>query len=222
MKKIILLVISLLLVTGCAVKYNVVINEDLTLTEEAKLTGTSSFFDNYYKTTKTNVLKSMIDIYKDILDENKYTYELKEDTIPYVLVNKKYDNVSEYTNNSILFNGYFDEVKYTEDGNIKRIETMGYMPNDPDNPDRFNIKELEISITCPYKVTNNNAKNYNKETNTFYYELNSESDKILLEYDVSKKFDPNGNNLLIIIIGLVIIVGLWTTVVMLDKKEKKK
>ena len=222
MKKIILLVISLLLVTGCAVKYNVVINEDLTLTEEAKLTGTSSFFDIYYKTTKTNVIKSMIDIYKDILDENKYTYELKEGTTPYVLVSKKYDSVSDYTNNSILFNGYFDEVKYTEDGNIKRIETMGYMPNDPDNPDRFNIKELEISITCPYKVKNHNAKGYNKETNTFYYELNSDSDKILLEYDVSKKFNPHEDVLKTIIISLVILIVVWVSFILFIKKEKKK
>ena len=216
-----MLVSVLLLITGCSVKYNVVINEDLTLNEEAKLTGTDEFFSNYYKTTKTNVLKTMIEIYGDILSDKNYTYELVEDTTPYVKVNKKYDSVKDYVDNSILFNDYFDEVNYTEDGNIRRIETIGFNDNDPDNPERFNIKELEISITSPFKVKNHNAKNINKNTNTYYYQLNSKNDKIILEYDISRRYNPNTDKILMIIVCALIIIASWLAILILNKKSKK-
>lgn len=220
MKKIVILIGALLLVTGCSVKYNIVINEDLSVSEEAKLTGTEKFFDVYYKTTKKHVLEGMIDIYKDQLIENKYQYELIEDKVPYVLVNKKYDSVNEYINNSKLFNNYFDEIKYTENKNIRRIETFGYNENDIDNPDRFVIEELEITITCPYVVKNNNAKDVNKQTNTYYYELNKDNNKILLEYDISKKFNPNADLIKTLIIAVIVVVITWITVVVLTKKNK--
>lgn len=221
MKKIVILIIMLFLVTGCAVKYNVTINEDLSIIEEAKLTGTTDFFANYYKTTKTNVLKSFIEIYQDILDENNYQYELKEEETPYVLVNRKYDTINNYINGSILFNEYFDEIKYTEDGKIKKLETIGFRPNDPDNADRFNVKSLEIYITCPYEVKNHNAKKVDKQTNTFYYELNEENNKILFEFDSESKFNPNADLIMIIIIGVLVIVGCWIVLIYLNKKNNK-
>ena len=70
MKKIVLLLVIVFLITGCSVKYNITINEDLTLVEEAKLTGTDDFFANYYKTTRKNVLKSIVEVYEDYLNEN--------------------------------------------------------------------------------------------------------------------------------------------------------
>ena len=222
MKKIVMLLVMIFLVTGCAVKYNVVINEDLTLTEEAKLTGTSDFFDIYYKTTKKNVLLSMVDIYKDVLDDNNYQYELVDEEIPYVTVTKTYNSVNDYVKDSILFNDYFDEVKYIENGNIKKIETVGYNGNDIDNPDRFDVKELEISIKCPYKVTNHNAKEVNKQTNTYYYELNDENNKIMIEYDTTSKFNPDNELITMIIVCIIIIIVSWIIAIVFVKKNKNK
>lgn len=225
MKKTILLIIALFLLTGCSAKYNASINEDLSIIEEAKLTGTESFFANFYKTTKKHVLEDFIDIYKNILDEKKYQYEIVTDKTktPYVLVNKKYNTINEYIDNSMLFNGYFDKIKYTENGNIKKIETVGYHENDINDPERFDVKELEISITCAYKVKNHNAKEVNKKTNTYYYELNKKNGyKILLEFDASKKFNPSDEILNTILICLGIIVLAWLLILILNKRKKIK
>ena len=222
MKRIIVLLLTIFLITGCKVNYNLVINEDLTLTEEANLTGTSEFFNNYYKTTKKNVLKSLLEIYQDNLNDNNYNYELKDDNVPYVLVSKKYNSIDEYTKNSILFNGYFDEVKYTVDGNIKKIETVGFNPNESDNPDRFDIKSLNISIKCPYVVKNHNAVKVDESTNTFFFELDNEHEKILFEFDSSSKFNPNKNLIRTIIICILAIIATWITVYYLNKKNNKK
>lgn len=221
MKKITILIIALFLITGCSVKYNLVINEDLSIIEEAKLTGTDDFFATYYKTTRTNVLKSMIDIYQSSLEENNYQYELVEDSLPYVKVTRKYSNANEYVSSSILFNNYFEEVKYTEDGNLKKIETIGYNGNIPDDQEQFDIKELEIVITCPYEVKNHTAKKVNKETNTYYYELNEENNKILLEYDISNKFNPKADLIKTLIIMGITLVLVWVIIIYLIKKNNK-
>lgn len=221
MKKIVILIIALFLVTGCSVKYNVVINEDLSVEEEAKLAGTEDLYKIYYKTTKKHVLENLLNLQKDALDENNYQYELIEDNEPYVVVNKKYDSVKEYIDNSKLFNDYFDEIKYTEDKNIRKIETIGYNEDDVDNPERFVVEKLEIAITSSYVVKNHNAKDVNKTTNTYYYELDDENNKILLEYDISKKFNPNGELMQKLVIAFIIIVVIWVTVVILTKKSKK-
>ena len=221
MKKIVILIIAVFLITGCSVKYHVVINEDLTLIEEAKMTGTQELFDNYYKTTKTNVLNSFLEIYQDILTENNYQYEMIQDETPYVLVTRKYENANDFVNSSKLFNDYFEEIKYTEDGNKKKIETTGFLGNDPENSDRFDVKELEISITCPYKVINHTAKELDLNTNTYYFELADENDIILLEYDTSSKFNPNSELYKTIATCLLILLGIWIIIVCVNKKNNK-
>ena len=220
MKKIFILILFLFLITGCSVKYDLVINEDLTINEKARLTGTNDFFANYYKTTKINVLKSYLDVYENTLKENNYSYEIVKDDIPYVTVEKNYSSISEYTNKSVFLSDYFEEVKYTENGNIKKIETSGYdMGSEDDNRDRFYLRELSISIKCPYKVVNHNAKKVDDKTNTYFYELDNE-DKIILEFDSSSKFNPNAKIIMILLIMLAIIVASWLTVFILNKKNK--
>ena len=216
------LCLFLLLITGCSVKYNLAINEDLSITEESIIEGSDDLYNTYYKTTKKNILKSLLDIYKTDLDDNNYTYELTEGISPYVTITRKYDSVGEYLNNSKMFNGYFDDIKYTENGNYKRIETIGFNKNESDNQDRFYVEKLTISIKCPYVVTNHNAKNVDKQTNTYYYELSEDSElKVLLEYDISQKYNPNGDIIWIIIISIAIIAIIWFIVFILNKNQKK-
>jgi hypothetical protein len=121
----------------------------------------------------------------------------------------------------LLFNKYFEEVKYSEDGNVKKIETIGYNGDIPDDQDQFSIRELEISITCPYKVKNHTAKKVNKETNTYYYELNDENNKILLEYDTSTKFNPNSDLIRTLLILFGIVIASWIIIIIVSKKNKK-
>ena len=214
-----MLVTILFVLTGCTAKYSITINEDLTVNEEANLAGTSEFYATYYKSTKKNVLKMLIDSYKSVLDENNYKYELVEEEEPYIKVQKKYDNVKDYVEKTILFNDYFDTVKYSENGNIKKIETEGYYANNKEDPNRFDIEKLEISITCPYKVVNNNAKIVNKKTNTYYFDLFKDN-KIIFEYDSSQKFNPNEGEFIKILIILSIVVVGWLTVIIMNKKNK--
>lgn len=221
MKKIVILAFIIFALTGCGVRYNIEIKNDLSVMEEANLFGTESFYKTYYKTTKYSVLDSFLDNYKDILKNNNYTYELVDNINPYVNVKKNYDSIESYINNSILFNDYFEKINYTKNGKIAKIETEGFNINDPDNPDRFYVRDLKIAIKCNFKVTNTNATNYDKKNNIYYFEMNEDTKdfKILLEFNTASKFIMNQDIYILMIVMALIVIASWVAVFVLKKKN---
>ena len=213
MKKIVIILL-LLVVTGCDVNYNVKINEDLTIIEEAYISGNDEFYQPFYKTTRINVLKEMLENYKDTLIENKYTYELIESYNPSIIVKKEYNDITSYINSSLLFNDYFEKINYTKEGNIVKIETEGFNPNEEDNPDRFFVRNLDIAITSSYKVVNSNASKIDKKTNTYHFVMDENTDdfKIILEIDTSSKFNPNMEIYVMILVGIILVIASWVFV----------
>ena len=223
MKKIFFVLISLFLITGCSVNYNVIINEDLSITERINIKENDDFYSTYYKTTRNNVLSGIIDNYKDLLEENNYKYTLNKGVNPTVTIERKYDNIDSFLNNSKFFNDYFDEIKYNVNGNIVTIETIGFNPNEEDNPDRFNVLELDVSITSVYNIINNNASSIDESTNTYHFIMNGDTTdfKILLEFDKSSKFNPFMKKLIMIIIAILMIIITWISLFVYSKKKKK-
>lgn len=221
MKKIVILAF-LLLLTGCTAEYNISINEDLSISETAYCYGDSDMFDTYYMTTRSNVLGEILDVYTDGLKENGYEYELMEGTNPYVVLSRKYSDIGDYVNKTILLNDYFDEIKYTKNGDILKIETVGFHPNEENDPNRFYITNLDIAITSSYKVINHNATKIDDNTNTYHFEIKEDTEdfKIILELDTTKKFNPLEKTYLTIIITVLIIIAAWIMVFVLNKKKK--
>ena len=210
MKRIVILLL-LLVVTGCSVNYKVNINEDFSIVEEADIRGNEDFYQPFYKTTKVNVLKEILDDYKETLVEYKYDYELIEDYNPSIVIKKEYNDIASYLNSSLLFNDYFEKINYTKEGNIVKIETEGFNPNEEDNPDRFYVRHLDISITSAYKVINSNASKIDKKSNTYHFEMDENTDdfKIFLEIDTSSKFNPNLEIYVMILGGFILVIVSW-------------
>lgn len=219
MKKILFLACLLLLLTGCTAKYDIKINEDLSVNESIYMYGDEELFDTYYKTTRVNVLKELLEPYEDLLKENKYQYEVNQDG--YIYIFRKYDNIKECIDNSILFNDYFEKINYTKNGDKIKIETEGFHPNSTDDPERFYVDDLTISITSSYKVTNNNATSINDDTNTYSFNLKGDMDdfKVMFEMDTTSKFNPNMKMYITIGVTVLIIIGAWITVLVLNKKK---
>ena len=219
MKKIVILLL-LCLTTGCSVNYKVNINEDLTIIEEAEIKGNEAFYQPYYKTTKVNVLKELLEGYKETLIENNYDYELLENYNPSIKIKKQYNDINSYLNNSLLFNDYFEKINYTENNKNVKIETEGFNPNEEDNPDRFYVRDLDIAITCAYNVVNSNAVKIDKKTNTYHFQMdeNTKEFKILLEFDTSSKFNPNIEIYVMILVGVLMVIASWIFVY----KSKRK
>ena len=222
MKKNIFLLLILFLLTGCSCNYNVRINKDLTLDEEITIYGTSRLYNAYYKTNKLDVLKDNLENYLDEIKENNYEYSLKENEEPCIILKKKYQNIEEYLNNSKFFNDYFDEISYNKEGSIVNVETIGFNPNEEDNPDRFYVENAIININVAYEVNNANTEDIDNKTNTFRYHLTEEEKefKILINYDLSKKYNPYKKNTVYIVIAILIIIITWTIFYFVNRKKK--
>ncbi len=222
MKKKVFLLLILFLLTGCSCRYDVSINNDQTVNEEVIIYGTNRLYNTYYKTNKVDVLKENLENYIEDLEENNYEYYLKEDTEPYIVIKKKYSNMEDYLNNSHFFNDYFDEISYNKEGNIVKIETVGFNPNEEDNPDRFYVEDALINIKIDYEVGSANTEVIDDKTNTFTYSLLEDTNdfKILINYDLSTKFNPHKKNMIYIVIAILVIIITWITMFFVNRKKK--
>ena len=222
MKKNIFLLLILFLLTGCSCNYNVSINKDLTIDEEVTIYGTNRLYNAYYKTNKADVLLENLENYLEEIKENNYEYSLIEEGEPHIIITKKYQDIENYLNNSKFFNDYFDEISYNKEGNIVKIETVGFNPNEEDNPDRFYVEDAIININVAYEVDNVNTEDVDDRTNTFRYYLKEEDNdfKILINYDISKKFNPHKKNMIYIVGAILVIVITWVTLFFINRKKK--
>lgn len=222
MKKNIFLILILFLITGCSCNYNISLNKDLTVDEEIIIYGTNRLYNAYYKTNKVDVLKENLENYVEELEVNNYEYSLVEDVNPYIIIKRKYQNMEEYLNNSKFFNDYFDEISYNKSGNIVKIETIGFNPNEEDNPDRFYVENALINVKLSYEVSNANTSIVDDKTNTFQYNLleNDSDFKLLINYDISKKFNPHKKNMIYIVGAILVIVITWLILFLVNRKKK--
>ena len=224
MKKILLLIIVILLTGGCKVEYNLMVSDDLKIIETVNMTGTQSLFDIYYKTSKLNVVKMLLDENKKTLEENNYNYKIIEENTPYVLVDKEYSNMKDYKEKSMFYKQYFENLEYSEKDGIITLKTEGFKPNDPEDPERFDIKDLTIKITSKYKIVDSNANKVNKKTNTYYWNINSNTSdfSLMLSYDSDRVFNPYIDTYIMIFVSVLIVILTWVLIWYFDKKEKKK
>lgn len=224
MKKFVVLIISILIITGCKVEYNLVINDDFTVSENVSMTGTDEFFALFYKSSKMNVVNMFLDEgRKGDLIKNNYKYEIIEKERPYVIATKNYNNLEEFANNTIFLEQYFDSIEVLEENGIIKMQTKNFKPIFEDSLDRYVIKATTIKITSPFEILENNALEWDKKNNiyTWYIDDNTEDFSLVLAYNPSKKYQAPGDyNLLFIISGAIMIICSLIAVYALNKKNK--
>ena len=223
MKKIWIL-LGCLVLTGCNVKYNVKIDDNLKVSESAFIEGDDELYQASYRTSRNRVLEGFLDIYGATLEQNNYTYELIKGENPHVEIKRQYSDINDYLNNSKLFNNYFDKIDYKKNGNLVKIETIGFHHNITDDPERFYVHNMDIAVNIPFIVTNHNASEVDEDTNTYHFVMkeNMEDFKILLEFDSSRKFNPYMKVIIKILIALGIAVLTWIVVFYLNRQKKYK
>ena len=227
MKKKLLLIICILLITGCKVEYNLIINDNVNIEEQVLMTGTDEFFEVYYKSSKLNIVNMIFDSErKELLSKNNYNYQVIEDNTPYVKATKKYNNIKDYTNNSIFIKPYFENVNVNEIDGIITLNINNYMPVSPDEIERFYISGCVINIKLDYQVIESNAMKYDKKTNTYSWYINEETDNfnIKLSYDTNKIYEEKkqGINYELILWTLLILLIVIIVLYIVNKKKYSK
>ena len=223
MKKIILILLMIGLCCGCQVNYQLEINKDLSVQENLKATRDSSFFEEYENSSMGRVVSLIIRPYLDTLNGNKYNVNnLITDSYGGVTINKKYKSLNEYSKNTILSSQFTDNIEYKEDGNKVYLSAKGKFSHAEQDQTKFPVNDATISITVPFKVTENNADTV--DGNTYIWKFDSKDDKereIKLVFNKEKMSDDNSLTVIIGILILIILVigGLIMFKQFKDKKE---
>lgn len=229
MKKNILVLIIPFLLTGCAsVKYDLTISKDLTITENVNLSATVEHFNSYYKNLPRTVVEQY---YNDqelmsIFKNNNYSYDMIiYDTVyPYVLVNKKYNSLNEYSNNTVFKNQSFKDIITITNDNLITIKTEDFLPYviDEDN-DRYPISILKVNIKLPFVVVENNADIVDKKTNTYTWSIDSttKEKEISITFDKDRIYIYNLVMYISMIILIILIIILIIVIIKIVKKNKR-
>lgn len=217
MKKILSLSI-LLLLTGCSVSYNLIVEEDTfyetikgrVLNSETKPTEnqTDVNYMNYYLSTNQTVLINSNDIfYKKTLSKNNdstdfiYAYAYTKDTI----------------NNSRVLNECFENFKFTEENNLYHLTAFGDFYCDY-------ADETEINIKTDYEVIYHNAES--EKNGTYTWTIKKDNTKDLELYiTISKQAKSNNNqttwSIIKTALACVLLALSAICIFILKKKEKQ-
>lgn len=229
-KKIILLILVMLVFSGCSVKYNLNINEDLSVNE------------------------------KIIASESTTSLKIKTGQEPKVAANSLYDsykikgvkyNISTTSNNrettsnvSTSFKSLEDYVDYFESDIIKEVNitekdgyiTLEYKQDVPltEYSSRSLVYDsIEVNLIIPFKVTENNADKVNGNTYTWNIKKDGKLKDIKItfnknETNSSKKinffgfFEINVKYSVLFVCGIVLLIILILLVVYTKNKKNNR
>lgn len=195
MKKILVMLIGLFLVTGCNANVDISIDKD-TVTE--KVTVSAANEKEYNQVKNWNGFP--VTLY----------YDEELETPPWMTNREKENGVSYYDTNfedidyKFIGTGKFSMEEHTRSSLVRNCFKL-YNIIDTDSKKIFStskglicaFKNFDINISTPYVVTTNNASKVDKENNTYTWTINDSNYKdtnIYLEIDFSKKYNETDND----------------------------
>ena len=192
--KIILLILVMLLFSGCSVKYNLYINEDLTVNEEVTATEMSNELKTMTGQDPKVAANSIYNYYK--IDGVKYSVSTVSDT------SKTTGTASTSFNSLEDYEDYFKsdiikEVNITKKGSLITLEYKQDVPLNDYDSQSLVYDDIEVNIEVPFKVTKHNADDVDGNTYTWNIKKDGKLKKIKITFnkdqtDISKKINLFG------------------------------
>ena len=184
-KKFILLILVIILFSGCSVSYDLTINEDLTVNEKVvAVESTNSLKTKTGQDPKT-AANSLYDFYKN--DGVKYKFSTvvgNADTKSYATAS--YKSLEDYE--SHFKSDIVKEVNITKKDNYVTLEYKQDVPLSEFSSKSLVYDSIAVNIDVPFKVTENNADSVKGNT----YTWNIEKDGSLR--DIKITFNTNETN----------------------------
>lgn len=223
MKKLMLLFLCLFCI-GCEAKYELAINEDLSVKESITGLEDEDFYNQYYKSTKERVIDFMSDTKDEYLEDIGYSKKIvTENDLTGALFVKKFSSLEEYFKRSLAYTQFYENIDYKINNGIVEINLKDQLLVNEDSIERYVIDNCNISIVLPFKVKSNNADFVNKKTNTYIWELNNEESKdVQIKFDTNKIYEYkeiNKDYISYLIIIILIIGGLYLVYYIYNKNS---
>lgn len=219
MKKILILVISILLLAGCTVKSDITVNYDETVKEDVYILNYNAVFSD--DTAFKSIIDNKIKDYEKVLNFKNYKYDYYEGkSLSGAKIYKKYDNICSFFGNS-AFNQYvYKYMKCTEtDDYIEISNATKQIPYCSECLDWPELNNIEFKIKLPISAMEQNADEikgttyiwkYNEKTNdkNFYLKISKSAlNEKKIEYlnEQARKKDINRNITIIVLTGVVLL-----------------
>lgn len=224
-------IIIILLLTGCTINYDVIINKDSSVDVDisasklkSDINGSmSNFYNNYLSRFKNYYAINDVKLFK-----------IKDETLRYgIEFNKSYTNINEFLN-SIYGNSLYSSLFTYSDNDgiitiknnsrIKIVEQFLYgLDEDPV------LDNIKISIKVPFIVNKNNADYVDKNKNIFVWNFDKDSayKNFILEFDSNKLFSTGVGakkiiSYIFVLIGFIIIIFLATKSFIIKSNKNNK
>ena len=216
MKKIFILIVLLVLLTGCTGKYNINIKSNGKVEEKFEMT-----FDN--SVVETNDIDAY---FKDVISQyrknNMYTsYKITKKTSKgksTIYVSRTYNNMNDLVATSEILPIMFEKIspngQYGEYGLVTTGEYYKEAAFEGDFDDEP-FDKIDITVSSQLKIISNNADKFDNKENKLYWKLDNEKNNFSLEFkfnnskrydiiikDIAKTYLP----FLIILVGIAIVV----------------
>jgi hypothetical protein len=225
-KKFILLILVIILFSGCSVEYNLTVNEDLTVNEKVVASESKNVLKTRTGQDPKTAANSLYEYYKN--DGVKYKFSTvvgDADTKSYATTS--YKSLEDYENR--FKSDIVKEANITKKDSYITIEYKQDVPLDDYASRSLIYDRIAVNIDVPFKVTKNNADSVKGNTYTWNIEKNGELKDIKItfntkETNTSRRFDLgfleiNVSYTFLLIAGIAVIVLIIVLIVYSRNKK---
>ncbi len=215
MKKIIILLITTTLLTGCSATYNITFNKEniidsINIYEDSSLTNKATEKDIQQFQEKLGNWERGYEYYKR---ELYTTDEITGYNYSYNFEYNEYDAMSQLRK-------CYQDFSFTYDDNQIKLTTSKEFLCTAYYKD---VSDLKITITSNYKIVNSNADSKNNNTHTWNITKNNYSNKpIEITIDKKENFEQEKESNISIYQILIIIIFLLLIIVLITRKKDTK
>lgn len=219
MKKIkvtLLLLLLLVLLSGCTVESNVIMDEYGNVSEKVSFNESIlNLGDNEEDAKRT--LDSTISKYKAAFKARGYSYKVSTDSsIGTAVITNEYDNIYDYFESTIFSQYVYKQMKWEDvDGYYEINNVTEHIPYCEDCSDWPALPMIKVSITLPIAASEHNADEVNGNTYVWIYDDNTPATKnfhlkidksLLKENEIRVQNSKKTKNTLSIIFKVLIVI----------------
>ena len=219
-----ILLVLLILCSGCTAQYTLSIQEDLSVKESFTAMEDAEFYNEYTHSSVQKVIGFILEPNLDYLNENGFTItEIINKRDAGVEIENSYKSIEEYKEKSKVTNQLADDWTYEENGDEITLTIKGAFSQEEQSQDgRYVVDEAQINIQLPFTVVSHNADEHEEGTDiyTWSFDQNTEEKEITITFNknIERKFSP-----VYIVIGVMVaIILIIVYIIFAAKKENKK
>lgn len=235
-RKILLLIVTLFLFSGCTIDYNIKFKRNHNVDEKMIITEKNSNLKNPDYTID-EIIQSKFDSYKTELSTNSFSKKVKKQSdLTQIILESKNKRLERFQK-FIYFQKMFNKPIIEETEKYFSFDTAGYYDqsglfyDETGVVDDGFVDKININITFEDKVISSNADKVNEKTNTYTWVLDKTTTKKRIKFKLENKKSKKNKILkgslssniiksVLIIFGIGLLIGLIIWFKSMDDNNK--